>query len=331
MRHLLLLTTVIALTACDHSNPFGIADPEPQGPATDELPRRLTFNTATDRDPSATAERLVYTQFPAGRSDGDGCIAEMPVVGGTLTGLHCPGGASADDRQDAWLYPTISPDGRIAYLWEWAQVGGIVPVGRTLRLAAADQPDSILFEANASFSLPDGRRVTSIRELMWDESGRIRFVAGIDSYSVNDGVWDTTFVPFMLATLDPADGVYRPVSGSDGAYTHLTAAGDGVWFVTETEPQHLQLRSADGTVSTAAAFARPAARLAQVDGAPTALGQLADTVHLERIDPMTGASAGIYVMAGRALAFTGIPGTRRFVLEIEQSRARDLWLHEWPQ
>jgi hypothetical protein len=330
-RYALFVSTVIALAACDHSTPYAVTEPEPQGPATSDLPRRLTFNMGTDRDPSATADHIVYTQFPPGRSDRDGCIASLPPAGGTLTGLHCPGGPAADDRQDAWLFPTLSRDGRIAYLWEWALIGGIVPNGRTLRVATAEHPDSVLLEQSPYFSLPDGRRVTAIRDLMWDEAGRIRFVAGVDSYSVNLGVWDTTFIPFTLATLDPADGEYRAVSGSEGAYTHLTAGDDGVWFVAADAPHQLRLRAADGTVTTVATFTRSVLRLAEIDGAPAALGSAADSVHLQRIDPVTGAPAGVYAVAGRANAVAGIPGTNRFVLEIELARDRDLWLHEWPR
>jgi hypothetical protein len=54
-------------------------------------------------------------------------------------------------------------------------------------------------------------------------------------------------------------------------------------------------------------------------------------VRLERIDPSTGAPTGVYGVAGRANGLAGIPGTARFILEMERGRARDLWLHEWPQ
>ena len=99
----------------------------------------------------------------------------------------------------------------------------------------------------------------------------------------------------------------------------------------EDEPLQLRLRAADGTVTTIATFTRSVLRLAEIDGAPTALGRAADSVHLQRIDPVTGAPAGVYAMAGRANTVAGIPGTNRFVLEIELARDRDLWLHEWPQ
>jgi hypothetical protein len=200
-----------------------------------------------------------------------------------------------------------------------------------LRIAQAAQPDSVLLEKSAFFSLPDGRRVLAIWHLIWDDAGRLRFVAGQDVYSVTDRVWDTTFVPFTLTTLDPADGEYRPLTGTDSAYTHLTAPDGGVWFATDAEPTSLKLRAADGSVTSVGAFARPITRLGLVDGFPAAISSTGDSTTVEWIDPATGASVGFYAVAGRANAITGVPGTRRFVLDLERGATRDLWLFELPE
>jgi hypothetical protein len=330
-RHLFLLVTVaITLAACDHSTPFAITDPDPLGPRTSAVPRRLTYNVGIDRDPSATSAQLVYTQFPIGRSDGDGCLAYLPPVGGTLIDLHCPGGSAADDQQDVWLCGALSSGNEIAYVWEAAAINGIVPDDRTLRIAHAANPDSVLVEKNTFFSLPDGRRAMAVWDLMWDDVGRVRFVAGVDSYSVNFGVWDTTLIAYSLATLDPAVGEFRAVSGTDNAYAHLTAPNDAVWFVTSDAPTTLQLRAVDGSVTAVGAFVRPVTKLTLIDGMPAAMSIAGDTTAIERIDPVTGASDGTFPLLVRARAIAGVPGTRRFVLELESGNGRDLWLYELP-
>ncbi len=331
MRRFVLLAAAIALCACDHTVPYTITDPGPLGPVTDTLPRRLTFNVGVDRDPSSSTDGIVYTQFPAGRADRDGCLGYLPPAGGTLSDLQCPGGTKSDDRQDSWLSPTLSAGGRVAYVWEQAEIGGIVPNDRVLRIAAADQPDSVLFEKSVFFSLPGGERVLAIRDLLWDDTGRLRFVAGVDSYSVNLGIWDTTFVALTLATLDPSHGEYEPVSGTDGALAHLSAPDAGVWFVSAAEPARLKLRAAAGGVTVVGMFAQPVARLGLIDGFPAGISSAGDSTTVEWIDPVTGAAAGVYKVGGRANAIAGVPGTRHFVLDLERGTTRDLWLFELPR
>ena len=318
MRRLVLLGA-IALSACDHSAPFGITRPDPLGPVTDTLPRRLTFNVG------------VVRRSPAGRTDRDGCLGYLPPAGGTVFDVHCPGGTKSDAQQDAWLSPALSADGRIAYVWEQAQIGGIVPNARIVRIADAERPDSVLFEKSVFFSLPSGERVLAMRDLIWDDVGHLRFVAGVDSYAVNMGVWDTTFVPLTLATVDPAIGEYQPVTGTGGALTHVSAPDAGVWFVTAEEPASLKLRAADGSVTTVGAFTRPVTRLGLVGGFPAAISPGGDSTTVAWIDPLLGAPAGMYVVEGTANAIAGVPGTRQFVLDLERGSARNLWLFELPQ
>jgi len=329
---MLLLTAAIALLACDHTSPFTVTDPEPLGPAGESLPRRLTFNPGPDEAPAALTDAVVYSTLPTARPDRDRCLGYLPPDGGTLQATRCPGGDQPDGWQDALLRPAPSLDGRVAVVREQSAIGALAPGTRTLRITPFESPDSVLFEQSVFFLLPSGERVLDIRNLLWTGS-IVRFVAGEDAV-VRDPttrVYDTLFTPRALATLDPAVGEYEAIAGTEGALAHADAPGGGIWFVSTLAPRTLLLLPAGGgAADTVGVFSAPVTALALVDGLPVAVAAGPDSTIVEWLDPGTGAAAGTLAIAGRAHAIAGIPGTRRFVLDLERGGSRDLWLFVMP-
>jgi len=332
VKRALLLATALALTGCDHTSPFTVTDPEPLGPAGEGLPRRLTFNPGPDESPAALADTLIYTTLPFGRVDRDRCLGYLPPDGGTLLGVRCPGGELPDGWQDALLRPAPSSDGRLALVREQAAIGSVAPSSRTLQISPLGMPDSVLFEKNVFFTLPDGQRVLDLRELAWS-GGVVRFVGGEDSLTRDpgSGIYDTLFTPLALATIDPAVGEYAMIPGTEGALAHVNAPGGGIWFVSTQNPRVLLAIPEGGAiVDSVGAFSIGIAGLSTVDGLPIGYVSAADSVVVQWLDPRSGAPAGQLVVRGVAHAIAGVPGTRRFVLDLERGTARDLWLFEVP-
>jgi len=323
---------MLALTGCDHTGPFTITDPEPLGPADEALPRQLTFNPGPDETPAALADTVVYTTLPSGRADRDRCLGYLPPEGGTLLGLRCPGGELPDGTQDALLRPAPSGDGRLALIRERAAIGSVAPASRMLQVTPIGAPDSVLFEKNVYFTLPDGQRVLDFRELAWS-GGVVRFVIGEDSLvrDPSSGVYDTLFTPLALATVDPGVGEYTMIPGTEGALAHADAPSGGIWFVSIQNRRVLrEIPTGGGVADSVGAFSIAVEGLSVVDGLPVAYETTVDTTIVEWLDPATGQPGGRMVLRGVAHAITGVPRTRRFVLALERGSARDLWLFEVP-
>lgn len=332
MKRTLLVAAAIALCACDHTSPFTVTDPDPLGPAGESLPRRLTFNPGPDEAPAALADAVVYSTLDPARPDRDRCLGYLPPDGGTRQATRCPGGESPDGLQDALRYPAPSPDGRIALIREQAAVGALAPGTRALRIAPLDDPDSVLLEKSVVFVLPGGERVLDARNLVWT-GGVVRFVAGEDVLvrDVTTGVYDTLFTPRALATLDPATGEYEAVPGTEGALAHADAPGGGIWFVSSLEPRTLLvLPAGGGAPQTVGQFSVPVTAFAVVDGLPVAFSATPDATVVEWLDPATGSGIGRLTIVGEGHGVAAVPGTRRFVLDLERGGGRDLWLFALP-
>jgi hypothetical protein len=323
-----VIAAAVALAACDHPAPFSVEDPEALGPSSPTLPLRLTFNPLEDLDPSSTADEIVFTRLEPGRSDLDRCLAFMPWAGGTLSRVLCAGGAHADSVTDAWLQPTVSDDGYIAYLRQQGRLGWVTPLSQELVVAPADAPDSAVYEVGLYFELEDGQRITAFRELHWLGDSAIRFVAGEDSFPRINGVWDTLFTPYALADLDLRTLTYREVPGTRGASSYVVLPNDAVWFVVGRELFHLI--PGDTAATRLGSFSMSVTSLGIVDGLPVGVQAGVDESLIEWVDPETGMVQGMLTIAGGAGRIAGLPGTRRFVVELPGVVGPDLWLMSLP-
>lgn len=324
------LAAVLLLMGCEHTAPFEAREPELLGPSNGQLPIRLTYNPAEDRDPAAGPDMIVFSRLEPGRTDLDRCLAFLPTGGGTLTQLACAGGPHADSITDGWLQPAVSAHGQIAYVRERATFPAIAPTARHLVVAPVAAPDSVSAEVLVLFQAPDGRRVTALRELQWSGAD-LRFVMGQDSFPRVAGVFDTLFTAISLAELTPTVGVPRPIAGTEGAYAHAPAPDGGIWFVTTRAPTALIHSAADGSAPRVfGTFSRPVTALAAVDGQPVAVLGGTDPTAVEWLDAAQGTIAGRLAIAGQGGRIVGVPGSRCFVLELRRGGNTDLWLLDLP-
>lgn len=146
---------------------------------------------------------------------------------------------------------------------------------------------------------------------------------------------DTTFQSYGLAQLDVTTGAFAFLPDGDSVYAYAAAPGGGLWLVKNQDSTRL-LYLAPGADSAAPAgvFSGPVHGLANVGGAPAAI--VGDTT-VEWLEPGDSVPRSIPVGSGlgpvRRIA--AVPGTRRFVIEIERGwdlfgDPANLWLYELP-
>jgi WD40 repeat protein len=322
-----------------------VTAPDSLGPQTLVLPRRLTFNTGDDRHPAVTGAVLVYSRLDADERGNERCLATLPVAGGTIMREVCPGlpRAPADTFVDTWTEPALSPDGRqVAYLWQQGSTVSVLGFWRTsVVVAPSDRAgDQSAFVWPVAYVAPSGRIGDAVSAVTWADDHTLRFLMGYEFiFKVKGGgvvrYTDTTFQSYGLAQLDLTSGEFGFVPGGDSVFAYTTAPDGGLWLVKNQDSTRL-LHLAPGTdsASVVGTFAGPVRWLAAMGGVAAAV--VGDS-RVEWLEPGDSVPRQIAVGAGvgplRRIA--AVPGTRRFVAEIERGTdlfgdPANLWLYELP-
>jgi len=325
--------------ACEHTTPLEYEPPDALPPASDALPRRLTFNPGDDRNPSVSGGVLAFSRFelgderfvPGGFKVAERCIALLPYEGGTISARYCPPPfAVPEDSVVTWVEPVLSPDGaRIAYVWQKSHLVDVRTPKRELRVAPAESPEAAEVSWSALWTMPDGRRPTTVIKPSWLDAGRLRFLAGLDSvFKVKGGGstrgTDTITVAYALVDLDLATLEATVVPGADSAIAYAPAPDGGVWIVQRPDSTRLfHLPPGSATAQEIGSFSAPVYDLANVDGVPVAgvAGSSGDPLDfgstVEALDLATGTSRLVGILGGPARRVAAVPGTRRYVVEVE--------------
>lgn len=341
----ILLLGCCLLAACDHAWPYDASPPGPRGPLGQVLPRRLTYNTGDDRHPSVHGDLLVYSRLDPDEQGNERCVAVLPVEGGTILQETCPAPLRtlADTFVDTWIEPALSPDGRrVAYMWQEGSLVSVLGFGATrIVVAPIEQAgDTSGFAWRIFYIRPDGRHSDAITQLSWVDDHSLRFLIGYEFiFKVKGGgaerYTDTTFESYGLADLDVETGALQISAPGDSALQYTPAADGGLWLIRSAAPERL-LHLAPGADSTptVGVFSAPVRWLTSVGGYPAAI--VSDTI-VEWLVPGDLQPHRMIVggSQGPVTRIVGVPGTRRFVAEIERGwdlfgdRA-NLWLYELP-
>ena len=347
----LLVVLVLTIASCGHEAPFAWSGggPDTLGPFGGEgaVPRRLTFNPGDDRNPSVTGNMLVFSRLD-GTHGRERCLAFLAAAGGTLHRTVCPPppASPADTMVDTWVEPALSPDGsQIAFVWQKSGPVSYYTWTRDLIVAPTNDPGHPTFVWQSWYVLPDGRTATAVSKPMWLGPTTIRFLASYERvFKVKGGgaerLTDTLVDAYSLVDLNFATGgpggggTVGVVSGADSTIAYAPVATSGVWLVKSSDSTRLLFLApgADTTVGVAT-FSGPVVDLANVAGVPVALLAGGDVV--EWIDLTTG-TVGQTGAATPIRRIAAVPGTRRFVAEIETtadplaSVGANLWLFAVP-
>jgi len=345
LRRLLLSLFIAAATACDHSQPFEFEGTDPHGPfprdSTTPLIQRLTFNTGDDRTPSVAGDEVVFSRLEPARSDGDRCIAFLPVIGGTLSRTECAG-AAADTVRHAWLRPVVSPDGaRIAYVAEESSAfrTPIAPRLRNLVVAAIDNISQAIVIPHP-INTTDGV-VGDFRELEWVNSETLRFIGGIGSF--NGFTRDTVFTSLGLFEWNITTGSVPRIEGVTNPIAHTRAPDGGIWFVSQPDSTVIFHLPAGATSAVPLFFDWTSISLTPVtmwdidnfDGLPVVaanvlINPLADIQGRILVLDFASGSASAIWRDNRPRSFAKVPGMSAIVIDVIDGAGANLWLAEAP-
>jgi hypothetical protein len=339
----LFLVGLFCVAACEHAAPTADGSPDPLGPRTAALPRRLTYNTGDDRHPALAGGRLVFSRLEADEAGNERCLAYLPAEGGTIEREFCPPPAlvPADTFVDTWTEPALSPDGaRVAYLWQQGSLVSVLGFWATsIVVAPADRADDRTgFVWPIHYVAPSGRIGDAVSEITWADAGTLRFLIGYEFiFKVKGGglerYTDTTFQSYALAELDIGSGAFRLVPGGDSVVAYAAAPDGGLWVARSDQPAELQhLAAGSDTPTPIAAFAAPITGLADVAGRAVAIVSDAAVAWIE---PGDSSMHSLAIDLGPVRRISAVPGTRRFVVEVERGRdpfgdPANLWLYELP-
>jgi len=321
-----------AALGCAHSEPFTTMPQEPVGPPDAALPRRLTFNARADVTPSVAGDTLVYTRVDADRADGDGCLAFLPVEGGTLYRTACARGALADSVRDSWLYPAVSPDGRrVAFVRERLVYRAGSLLGRALVVAPIAAPDSAALVVEG-YTLPGGGFASGYRGLSWRDDGTIRFLGGTE---VAGGGAVGGFAPagvFDVALSGADAGIPVPVPGMEDAVAYRRGDDGAAYFL--RGPPVVYRLTPGGAAEPVAQFSGTSEApllgltdLAESGGVVAVIGaflypETGAVPQLLVADLTAGAVQRVVPLVIRPERLAGVPGRGALIVE---SRG-DLWL-----
>ena len=327
--------------ACEHTSPLEYEPPEALPPASDALPRRLTFSTGADRGPAVSGGVLAYSRMDEVPGSRERCIALMPPRGGTLLATLCPPPPTTrEDSVTTWVEPVVSPDGeRIAYVHQKSSARAVLGTGRHFHVAPLDDLTAVEFRWMPFLNLPDGRTMDALMKPSWRDSTTIRFLAARDFIPKVKGggaerFTDTTLIALALMEVDLVTGEVTVVPGADSAIAYAPAPDGGTWIVTLSDRTRL-LHQAPGSSEwvDVGTFSDGVLDLANVDG--LAVAALTDSATIEGLVPETGERVRLGRLFDWVLRVAAVPGTRWFVAEIERpidsfGGPANLWLMELP-
>lgn len=274
---------------------------------------------------------MVFSRLEPARSDGDRCIAFLPVIGGTLSRTECAG-AAADTVRHAWLRPVVSPDGtQIAYVAEEssALLTPVAPSRRKLLVAAIDNINQAIVILNP-INTTDGV-VTDFRELEWADSEILRFIGGVGGF--NRFTQDTVFSSLGLFEWNVTTGSAGRIEGVTNPIAHTRAPDGGIWFVSQPDSTVIFHLPAGATSAVPLFFDWTSISLTPVtmwdidnfDGLPVVGVQRRILV----LDFASGSASAIWT-DNRPRSFAKVPGMSAIVIDVIDGAGANLWLAEAP-
>jgi hypothetical protein len=211
------------VTGCGHTEPFTPAPTGSDQPFDATPPVRLTFNRAADRDAAwlADGSAILYSTQPAGRPDGDVCLAVLPPGGGRQRSLTCDAFSSPGALTDAIEAPAPAPDGRLAFFAATGSVGAVLPNVQALALASVIDPATRRSLLSIPYAIPGGRVHGGISQLRWLGPNRLLYLgeAVVTQPPCQGCELDTirTGQDAVWLAVDPAGSSPQAIPGTDYA------------------------------------------------------------------------------------------------------------------
>ncbi len=326
------------LAACDHAQPFGVPDLDPNQPFSTTYPRRLTFNSLGDVQaawlPGDTG--IIYS-WSAGPPNGNHCLGILPPGGGHLTATFCGTSPADADSTVALWQPAPGPRfGRLAYQRDASAIAAFDPNTSQLLLASLGAPSAGRVLLTLPYTAQDGSLVGAARDLQWLSSSVLVYRAGSLTFTGPPLPVDTLFSPIEIARLGVVgdSASLSIVPGTSGATSLATDTASALYFTLPGDSR--VYRMPDGAPAAAAWYdfgAMGVPTLIRVAGdggnGSVLVALVGSTLYAVHI----GAGAPVPLTLPPALAVSSLALARsaRFaVVEGSLGGAPDLWLVQVP-
>ncbi len=175
MRALALL--LVAATACAYDVPWTPGNYGPDGPFTGASPGKITVNPGADRTPAwLPGDTGVLYSVERGDPPHDRCLAVLSARQWTVERWLCHLNPAAADSVDAFEWPAVRGDGRLAYQHAVWMTSSLTPISRSLVVATLgrwDEPRLLLAFHAGGGTNPS---IEGVRDLAWLDDTSLVFV-----------------------------------------------------------------------------------------------------------------------------------------------------------
>ena len=273
MRAVALL--LVAVTACAYDVPWTPGSYGPNGPFTGGSPGKITLNPGADRTPAwLPGDSAVLYSVERGDPPHDRCFGVLSARQWTLERWLCHLSPTAADSVDAFEWPAVRGDGRLAYQHAVWESTSLAPLARSLVLATLDRWDetrTLLAFPHTGGAGPSST-VDGARDVVWLDDTSVAFVrermsVGLDPLT---GRIDTTVSPIDVERVDFGgdSSVVTVVPGTTGATSMaVNDSATAIYYTLDGDTVVYRRRLATAVVDTLFAFAAgPAAIDVQVRG-----------------------------------------------------------------
>ncbi len=184
LRRLALAGGACFALACGHTDPFSTPPYGTTQPFDPTPPVRLTLNEAADRGASwlPDGSGILYSAQQLGRSDADVCLAELPAGGGAQRRLVCDLTPLGSDLSNAIESPTVSGEGRLAFVKASSSIGGTNPSREGVTVAPGSDPATASEVQRIPYGLSDEPEHGTVAHLRWQSATALLWVGAAVAY-----------------------------------------------------------------------------------------------------------------------------------------------------
>ena len=258
MPHRRALLLLLAVTACEHSQPA-----EPSIPVVDTLPDdgpppRLTLNEEMDLTPAFTVDghHLWYSWERNDQVDQDLCLGLIPVAGGQRSRETCPVAAgSIGDSANWFISPAPHPDGRrvawyqLSSLYQGRGSSGEIVIGP---VDGTNDPSRVIGLQHFPIHAPSGRTHVMPEQLQWADDSTLVYLGVLVTTNDTLAAQDTFYSGLEIAklTLVGDTATLASIPGTGLASGVAVAAGGKIVFTRNGDPRIYRTTLNGGPVET---------------------------------------------------------------------------------
>jgi hypothetical protein len=251
------LLLLLFLMACAHSEPATSGPGDLDVPFEPGVPLRLTWSLSSDHTPAWSFDpaRVLYAYeghiTPQGRQ---GCVSDLPIVGGSRGVEACEVVIDTIPRQTRIYWPARRVDGVSAFMRQEWRPGFLSPTrnGLVMRGAGAIAVTRTIIPI-PYFSAASGRSHQGISHLQWLDRDHLIFVGQGVIRSTNDNV-ESGYEIMILAPDDSIAGLTLVPGTNYASSVDVGGTSDTIYYTLGGDSLVYRRTLSTGAVDTVANF-----------------------------------------------------------------------------